>query len=172
MDPRGRQRNLRKCSRKREKSTYCSPGLGVWRLSKPLSSGTYLGASSRSASGNAADAPVAAPKHHPTEDYPAGGATSPISPARRLATNNEGGSGLPDNLFGASKDSRSDPLRLPDLSEQRERLQQASAPLSRVGPAAGVERGELPRLRDLRVVGQIGSGYILVDEPLVAWIVD
>jgi DNA mismatch repair protein MutL len=35
-----------------------------------------------------------------------------------------------------------------------------------------VERGDLPRLRDLRVVGQIGSGYILVDEPLAAWIVD
>ena len=30
----------------------------------------------------------------------------------------------------------------------------------------------MPRLRDLRVVGQIGSGYILVDEPLAAWIVD
>jgi DNA mismatch repair protein MutL len=30
----------------------------------------------------------------------------------------------------------------------------------------------LPRLRDLRVVGQIGSGYILVDEPLAAWMVD
>jgi len=30
----------------------------------------------------------------------------------------------------------------------------------------------LPRLRDLRVVGQIASGYILVDEPLAAWIVD
>jgi DNA mismatch repair protein MutL len=35
-----------------------------------------------------------------------------------------------------------------------------------------VERGDLPRLRDLRVVGQIGSGYILLDEPLAAWIVD
>ena len=30
----------------------------------------------------------------------------------------------------------------------------------------------MPRLRDLRVVGQIASGYILVDEPLAAWIVD
>jgi DNA mismatch repair ATPase MutL len=107
-------------------------------------SGTYLGASSHSASENAADAPVAAPKHHPTDDHPAGGATSLISPARRLGTNNEGGSGLPDSLFEASKDSRSDPLWPADLSEQRERLQQASAPLSRVGPAAGVERGELP----------------------------
>jgi DNA mismatch repair ATPase MutL len=35
-----------------------------------------------------------------------------------------------------------------------------------------VEQGDLPRLRDLRVVGQIASGYILVDEPLAAWVVD
>jgi DNA mismatch repair protein MutL len=51
-------------------------------------------------------------------------------------------------------------------------LRSISAPLSRVGSAAGLERGDLLRLRDLRVVGQIGSGYILVDEPLAAWIVD
>ena len=30
----------------------------------------------------------------------------------------------------------------------------------------------MPRLRDLRVVGQIASDYILVDEPLAAWVVD
>jgi DNA mismatch repair protein MutL len=48
----------------------------------------------------------------------------------------------------------------------------ASAPLSRAGSAPGVERGSLPHLRDLRVVGQIGAGYILVDEPMAAWIVD
>ena len=112
------------------------------------------------------DAPVAAPSPHPTEDHPAGGATSPISPARRSATNNEGGSGVPDSLFGASKSSRSDSSRRrPTSSEQRRRIEEASAPLSRVGSAPGVERGELPRLRDLRVVGQIGSGYILVDDP-------
>ena len=37
---------------------------------------------------------------------------------------------------------------------------------------AGVERGDLPRLRYLRVVGQVAAGYILVDEPMAAWIVD
>ena len=124
------------------------------------------------ASESGIDAPVAAPKPHPTEDHPAGGATSPISPARRAATNNEGGSGLPDTLFGTSKGSRSDFSKAPSLSEERRRIEEASAPLSRVGSTAGVERGDLPRLRDLRVVGQIGSGYILVDEPLAAWIVD
>ena len=125
------------------------------------------------ASESGIEAPVAAPKPHPTEDHPAGGATSPISPARRSASDNEGGSGVPDSLFGASKSSRSDSSKeAPDLSEERRRIEEASAPLSRVGSAAGMERGELPRLRDLRVVGQIGSGYILVDDPLAAWIVD
>jgi DNA mismatch repair protein MutL len=35
-----------------------------------------------------------------------------------------------------------------------------------------VERGDFTAPRDLRVVGQIGFGYILVDEPMAAWIVD
>ena len=124
------------------------------------------------ASESGIDAPLAAPRPHPAEDHPAGGATSPISPVRRSATNNEGDS-LPDSLFGTSEGSSPDSSReAPDLSEQRRRIEEASAPLSRVGSADGVERGELPRLRDLRVVGQIGSGYILVDDPLAAWIVD
>jgi DNA mismatch repair protein MutL len=115
---------------------------------------------------------LAVRERHPTEDRPAGGATSPTSPTKRVATNDKGSSGLPDSLFGASKDSRFEPSRAPDLSEQRKRIEDASTPLSRDDPAAGMERGDLPRLRDLRVVGQIGSGYILVDEPLAAWIVD
>src|SRR5215208_5836024 len=125
------------------------------------------------ASESGIEAPVAAPSPHPAEDHPAGGATSPMSPVRREATNNEAGSDVPDSLFGTSEGSRSDSSKeAPDLSEQRRRIEEASAPLSRVGSADGVERGELPRLRDLRVVGQIGSGYILVDDPLAAWIVD
>jgi len=132
-----------------------------------------LGTSSRrSASERAADAPLAAQERHPTEDHLASETTSPISPAKRLASNNEGGSISPDRLFGASEGSRSDPPKRPDLSEQRKRIEQASAPLSQAGSPARVERGDLPRLRDLRVVGQIASGYILVDEPLAAWIVD
>src|ERR687897_454697 len=66
-------------------------------------------ASSHSASEDTADAPVAARQRHLTEDHPAGGVTSPISPARRSASNDEGGSSLPDSLFGTSKGSRSDP---------------------------------------------------------------
>ena len=55
------------------------------------------------ASESGIDEPVAAPRPHPTEDHPVGGATSPISPARRSATNNEGDSGFPDSLFGTSR---------------------------------------------------------------------
>jgi DNA mismatch repair protein MutL len=124
------------------------------------------------ASESGIEAPVAAPRPHPTKDHPSGGATSPMSPARRSASDNEGSSDVPDSLFGTSKGSRSDFSKAPSLSEERRRIEEASAPLSRVGSTAGVERGDLPRLRDLRVVGQIGSGYILVDDPLAAWIVD
>jgi DNA mismatch repair protein MutL len=106
------------------------------------------------------------------EDHPVSETTSPIPSARRVATNDEGGSISPERLFEASKSYSSDSPKAPDLSEQRKRIQQASAPLSRSGSPAGVERGDLPRRRDLRVVGQIASGYILVDEPLAAWVVD
>jgi DNA mismatch repair protein MutL len=34
------------------------------------------------------------------------------------------------------------------------------------------ERGELPSLRELRVVGQVGMGYILMEEPGAVWVVD
>ncbi|MEJ7843889.1 MAG: DNA mismatch repair endonuclease MutL, partial [Rubrobacter sp.] len=118
------------------------------------------------------DAPLAAREQHPTEGRPANETSPSIPTAKKPTGNNKGGSVSSDNLFGTSRGSGSRPLKAPDLSEQRRRIQQASAPLSRVGSAPGVERGSLPRLRDLRVVGQIGAGYILVDEPMAAWIVD
>jgi DNA mismatch repair protein MutL len=119
------------------------------------------------------DVPLAARERHPTQNYPASETLSFIPADKKSTNTNEAGSGVPDSLFGASKSSRSDSSKeAPDLPEQRRRIEEASAPLSRVGSAPGVERGELPRLRDLRVVGQIGSGYILVDDPLAAWIVD
>jgi DNA mismatch repair protein MutL len=124
------------------------------------------------ASESGIDAPVAAPRPHPTEDHPVGGATSPMSPARRSASDNEVGPDVPDSLFGVSKSPRSDSSKAPNFSKERRRIEEASAPLSGVGSAAGVERGELPRLRDLRVVGQKGSGYILVVDPLAGSIVD
>src|ERR671914_3021031 len=51
-------------------------------------------------------------------------------------------------------------------------MEHTPASPSRHDSSGRVERGDLPRLGDSRVVGQIGSGYILVDEPLAAWIVD
>jgi DNA mismatch repair protein MutL len=124
------------------------------------------------ASESGTDAPLAARERHPTENaYPASGTRPSTPPAKKVTGNQEGG--LPsDNLFGTYKGSGSHPSKTLDLSEQRRRIEQASAPLTGAGSASGVERGGLPRLRDLHVVGQIGSGYILVDEPLAAWIVD
>ena len=118
------------------------------------------------------DAPVAAPERTPLEDHSMSETTSPMPSAGRSTTNSEGGSISPDGLFEASKSLSSDSSKAPDLSEQRKRIEQAPAPLSRSDSPAKVERGDLPRLRDLRVVGQIASGYILLDEPLAAWVVD
>ena len=61
-----------------------------------------------------------------------------------------------------------------DLQEVRERISEASQPLSepqRV-PEELPERGALPPLEELRVIGQLGAGYILVEEPEAMWIVD
>src|SRR5215203_2985658 len=124
------------------------------------------------ATGSSYEASLAEPERRPTEEPPANETPAPVPTARRSTGNKEGVSISSDSLFGSYRDSRSHPPKAPNLSEQRKRIEEASAPLSRVGPTPGVERGDLPRLRDLRVVGQVGSGYILVDEPLAAWMVD
>ncbi len=70
-----------------------------------------------------------------------------------------------------------------DLREIRERLAEASKPLSEATSEALPrerfdhapelpERGALPSLEDLRVIGQLAAGYILVEEPGALWIVD
>jgi len=74
------------------------------------------------------------------------------------------------------------------LREARERLSEASRPLAEppAGPAAGPlaeerarygelpERGALPQAspEELRVIGQLAAGYILVEEPESLWVVD
>ena len=61
-----------------------------------------------------------------------------------------------------------------DLQEARERISEASQPLSepqRVSEELP-ERGALPLLEELRVIGQLGTGYILVEEPEAMWIID
>jgi DNA mismatch repair protein MutL len=70
-----------------------------------------------------------------------------------------------------------------DLHEVRERLSEASRPMTErtlaeertpYGGAPGElpERGALPPLEDLRVIGQLAAGYILVEEPESLWVVD
>jgi DNA mismatch repair protein MutL len=61
------------------------------------------------------------------------------------------------------------------LQEVRERISEASTPLAEGrGPYEELpERGALPPLEDLRVIGQLAAGYILVEEPEGAlWVVD
>jgi DNA mismatch repair protein MutL len=130
--------------------------------------------SSPSASEGAADTPLAVPERPSTQDQLTPESTSSVSLNKGSSGgNNEGDSIAPERLFAASEKSpSSDPPKAPDLSEQRKHAEQASTPLSQASSQTRVERGDLPSLRDLRVVGQIASGYILVDEPLAAWIVD
>ncbi len=71
-----------------------------------------------------------------------------------------------------------------NLSEARERLSEASKPLREptAGPLAEErgrygelpERGALPQAspEELRIIGQLAAGYILVEEPESLWIVD
>ena len=121
-----------------------------------------------------ADVPSTLPQGHPAEDYPASEAAPTIAPPTHAPASTDGGVSISsDQLFQASENPRrSDPPEAPDPSEQHKRTEQAPAPPSRPNSQAGVKRGDLPRLRDLRVVGQIGFGYILVDELMAAWIVD
>ena len=63
------------------------------------------------------------------------------------------------------------------LSEARERVSEASRPLAEARepypePYEAPERGDLPPLEDLRVIGQLAAGYILVEEPESLWVVD
>jgi DNA mismatch repair protein MutL len=60
------------------------------------------------------------------------------------------------------------------LQEARERITEASRPLAeeREPYEELPERGALPPLEDLRVIGQLAAGYILVEEPESLWVVD
>ena len=80
----------------------------------------------------------------------------------------------PSNPLGPSAPRR-------DLNEVRERLARASQPLSEPGTLRREpesfeppERGALPRasVDELRVIGQLAAGYILVEEPGAMWVID
>ena len=83
----------------------------------------------------------------------------------------------PTHDFVAERQSDySPPVR--DMREVRERLAEASKPLSeatsreRFDAPELPERGALPTLEHLRVIGQLAAGYILVEEPGSLWLVD
>jgi DNA mismatch repair protein MutL len=65
-----------------------------------------------------------------------------------------------------------------ELPAYKRRIDEASQPLSeptsKESSQAEVvpERGSLPALQELTVVGQVGLGYILVEEPGAVWVVD
>jgi len=76
---------------------------------------------------------------------------------------------------------RSDLEKAAELPEYRRRIDEASQPLAgapeptsrEISQAEVVpERGSLPALQELTVVGQVGLGYILVEEPGAVWVVD
>jgi DNA mismatch repair protein MutL len=126
--------------------------------------------------GTTAGAPTrAVPQSPPTENPLMDKEPLPVSPPEGPASKNDDGSGSvsTDSLFSASESPKvCDPTKSPAPSEQRGYTARPPTPTSRPESSDRVERGDLPRLKDLRVVGQIGSGYILVDEPTAAWIVD
>jgi DNA mismatch repair ATPase MutL len=130
-------------------------------------------------SGEGTDTPLATPEHPSSDDRLASEEPRPVPTSKRTGTSNDNGGGSisSDSLFEASESPRISALPpVVDTSERQQHrgkhIEGANTPLSRADSSARVERGELPCLRDLRVVGQIASGYVLVDEPMAAWIVD
>lgn len=65
-----------------------------------------------------------------------------------------------------------------DLQEARARISDASRPLMELPAETSrlsvepPERGDLPPLENLRVIGQLAAGYILLEEPEALWVVD
>jgi len=112
-----------------------------------------------------------------TEEHPASETAPPLPPPYEgPASSNDADRRGPissGSLFESSQNPKVSTLpKAPDLPEQHDRTEQEPVQHSRTRDTAGVERGDLPRFKNLRVVGQIGSGYILVDELMAAWIVD
>jgi DNA mismatch repair protein MutL len=124
----------------------------------------------------AAPSTVVPERDHSTEGYPESEEPLPVPPTEESTSKNGDRSvsiSPANSLFETSKSQKvSDPPKSAAPSEQGGYTGQPTTPSSQPVSSDRVERGDLPHLRDLRVVGQIGSGYILVDEPTAAWIVD
>ncbi len=102
-----------------------------------------------------------------TQDRFSGGSVAPRPPA-----------GYPSYAAEGSPPYTAPPAR--GLREVRERLSEASRPLDeslaeeREAYGNLPERGALPQVppEELRVIGQLAAGYILVEEPESLWVVD
>ncbi|MBV9455026.1 MAG: DNA mismatch repair endonuclease MutL [Rubrobacter sp.] len=124
----------------------------------------------------AARSSVAAAIREAIEWRPPSPASTPRPTERPHAQDSFSIPALTHDSVAESRAAYSPPAR--DLREVRERLVEASKPLSEAtlqeqfdGPKLP-ERGALPSLRDLRVIGQLAAGYILAEDPGSLWIVD
>jgi DNA mismatch repair protein MutL len=134
----------------------------------------------------AARAAVAASVREAIEWRPTPPSSAPRSTERPQEQESFSSFRTPAPGYSRVAERRSDySLPVQNLREVRERLAEASAPLSEATPEVfsespgerfdepePPERGALPRLEELRVIGQLAAGYILVEEPGSLWIVD
>ncbi|MGH3088549.1 MAG: DNA mismatch repair endonuclease MutL, partial [Rubrobacteraceae bacterium] len=84
------------------------------------------------------------------------------NPATRVAENGPAYSSPPPRSLREVREE------IAEASKPKERGASEQAPLAAELP----ERGALPNLEELRVIGQLGAGYILVEEPEAMWVVD
>jgi DNA mismatch repair protein MutL len=108
---------------------------------------------------------------------------APRAPERTFTQDRFSGSSRPPADYSSYAAEHRSPYTAPPargLQEARERLSEASRPLAeslaeereRYGELP--ERGGLPQAspEELRVIGQLAAGYILVEEPESLWVVD
>ena len=120
---------------------------------------------------------VAAAVRTAIEWRPPGPATTPRQAERAFTQERFSPRPEPWERVSRAAESRSAYQAPPEggLQEVRERISEASRPLAeeRARYEELPERGALPPLEDLRVIGQLAAGYILVEEPEEAlWVVD
>ena len=100
----------------------------------------------------------AVPESHPKDDRPGSEEPLLVPPAEVPYSKDDDGSGSispAGSLFESSNGPRvSDPPKAPAPVEQRQYTGQPPTPPSRPDSSAPVERGDLPRLGDLRVVAR------------------
>lgn len=156
----------------------------------------YGGAPSSSSSGGAPSTDAHSQQGATTTDQDTAieAGRAPERPSRGIRPNNSGGPKNPLPQDQSSSRGGSDSVKrrqeqAANIPQTQERIRAASKPASQNGggPQTGLpgdsstgevdrpeppERGSLPDLADLRVIGQAGLGYILAEEPGVVWVID